>query len=206
MHHTTVSLIIATFLIALTHAILPNHWMPFALTGRAQKWSLTKTVCVTVIASMGHSLITVILGTIIAFMGFQITKHTESYAESISGIILIIIGIAFFTIGRFRSSAHDHNHSKFSDKAIVISLFLMLTCSPCVAVLPLFLAASSFNWGTLVALSLILSFTTVSCTTGLTILAYKGVTKINLCAIENYEKEIIGGILSLLGIVFLIIH
>lgn len=206
MHHNSLSLIIATFLIALTHAILPNHWMPFALTGRGQKWGLTKTIFVTVIASLGHSLITGILGTIIAIMGFQITKHTESYAESISGIILIIIGIVFFITGRLRSSTHDHNHSKFSDRAIVISLFLMLTCSPCVAVLPLFLAASSFNWGMLVLLSLILSFTTVSCTTGLTILAYKGVTKINLCAIENYEKEIIGGILSLLGVVFLLIQ
>lgn len=206
MHQNLLSLIIATFFIALTHAILPNHWMPFALIGKGQKWGLTKTILVTVSAGLGHSLITSILGGIIAFMGFQITKHVETYAESVSGVILIIIGIVFFVIGRLRSSTHDHNHTKFSNKAIIVSLFLMLTCSPCVAVLPLFLAASSFSWGTLVILALVLSLTTVTCTTGLTILAYTGAKNINLCAIENYEKEIIGGILSLLGIIFLVIH
>jgi len=41
---------------------------------------------------------------------------------------------------------------------------------------------------------------------GLTILAYNGVRKINLCAIEHYERDIIGGILSFLGIIFLFVH
>ncbi len=40
----------------------------------------------------------------------------------------------------------------------------------------------------------------------LTTLAYTGVKKINLCSIENYEKEIIGGILTLIGIISLMVH
>ncbi len=101
---------------------------------------------------------------------------------------------------------HNHNHSKFSDKAITVSLFAMLSLSPCVAVLPLFLAAGAFNWGMLVLLSIILSGTTVSGMVGLTILAYTGVKKVNLCRIEHYEKEIIGGILALVGVVLLFVH
>lgn len=206
MYHTTISLIVATFFIALTHAIMPNHWMPFALIGKGQKWSLTKTVFVTAIAGLGHSIATSILGSIIAILGFHITKYAETIAEPLSGSILILIGIIFILIGRLRSNPHNHNHSKFSDKAIVISLFLMLSCSPCVAVLPIFLAASTFSWSTLLLLSVVLSATTISGMLGLTIIAYKGVTKINLCSIENYEKEILGGILTLVGTIFLIIH
>ncbi len=206
MHHTPISLIVATFCIALTHAIMPNHWMPFALIAKGQKWSLTKTILVTVIAGLGHSIVTGILGSIITIMGFHISKHAEAIAEPISGIILIIIGITFVIFGRLRPCTHNHGQSKFSDKAIVISLFLMLSCSPCVAVLPIFLAASTFSWGTLFLLIIILSATTVSGMTALTTIAYTGVKRINLCRIEHHEKEIIGGMLSVLGIVFLIIH
>ncbi len=167
---------------------------------------MTKTILVTVIAGLGHSIVTGILGTIITIMGFHISKHAEAIAEPISGIILIIIGIAFVIVGRLRPCTHNHGQSKFSDKAIVISLFLMLSCSPCVAVLPIFLAASTFSWGTLFLLIIMLSVTTVSGMTALTTIAYTGVKKINLCRIEHHEKEIIGGMLSVLGIVFLIIH
>ncbi len=206
MQHTTISLMGATFFIALTHAVMPNHWMPFALIGKGQKWSLAKTILITAIAGLGHSITTCILGSIIAILGFNIAKYAETFAEPFSGLILIIIGITFILIGRLRSNPHDHNHSKFSDKAIIFSLFMMLSCSPCVAVLPIFLAASTFSWNTLLLLSIVLSVTTVSGMSGLTILAYKGVQKINLCSIENYEKEILGGILTIIGIIFFIMH
>ena len=206
MQQTTISLIGATFFIALTHAVMPNHWMPFALVGRGQKWSLTKTISITAIAGLGHSIATCILGTIIALLGLQIAKYTETIAEPFAASILIILGIAFIVIGRLRPCKHNHNHSNFSDKTIVISLFMMLSCSPCVAVLPIFLAASTYSWGMLLLLSVILSVTTVSSMAVLTTLAYSGVRKINLCRIEHYEREIIGGILSTIGIIFLFVH
>ncbi len=206
MHNTAIGLIGATFFIALTHAIMPNHWMPFALIGKGQKWSLTKTIFITAIAGLGHSITTTILGLIIAFLGFHITKYAETIAEPLAGIILIVLGIAFIIVGRLRHGTHNHNHSKFSDKAIAISLFAMLSSSPCVAALPLFLAASTFNWSTIVLLSIILSVTTVSGMLALTTLAYTGVRKINLCSIEEYEKEIIGGVLTLIGIISLMVH
>lgn len=206
MYDTTISLIGATFFIALTHAIMPNHWMPFALIGKGQKWSLTKTIFITAFAGLGHSLTTTLLGFIIAILGFHITKYAESVAEPLAGFILIVLGITFIIVGRLKHGTHNHNHSKFSDKTLAISLFAMLSFSPCVAALPLFLAASTFSWSKLVLLSIILSVTTVSGMLVLTILAYTGVKKINLCSIEDYEKEIIGGILTLIGIITLIVH
>ncbi|MDN3514020.1 MAG: hypothetical protein NG747_06440 [Candidatus Brocadia sp.] len=206
MQHTTVNLIGATFFIALTHAIMPNHWMPFALIGKGQKWSLTKTILITAVTGLGHSITTNLLGFIIAFLGFHITKYAETVAEPMGGIILIVLGIAFVIVGRLRHGTHNHDHSKFSDKAIALSLFAMLSCSPCVAVLPIFLAASTLSWSMIVLLAITLSVTIVSSMLVLTTLAYTGVKKINLCSIENYEKEIIGGILTLIGIISLMVH
>ena len=207
MYNTTIGLIGATFFIALTHAVMPNHWMPFALVGKGQKWGLTKTLLVTAIAGLGHSITTSLIGFIIAVLGFQITAHAEAIVEPLAGIVLIIIGIAFIAVGRFRQRPHSHNHAIFSDKLVVVSLLMMLSCSPCIAVLPIFLAASAYSWGMLFSLFAILTITTVSGMVVLTVLAYYGVMKINLCKVEHYEKEIIGGILTLVGIaVFLIRH
>ncbi|MCF6157379.1 MAG: hypothetical protein E3K32_02130 [wastewater metagenome] len=206
MQNTIISLMAATFFIALTHAIMPTHWMPFALVGREQKWGLTKTVFVTAGAGLGHSLITSVIGSVIALLGFSITEHIETYAEPLSGSVLIVIGIVFIIVGRLKHKRHNHNHSELPDKAIIISLFLMLSCSPCVALLPIFLAASTFSWTTLLLLAIILSVTTISGMLGLTILTYKGIKKINICKIEPYEKEIVGGILTTIGIVFLVVH
>lgn len=206
MYNTTISIIGATFFIALTHAIMPNHWMPFALIGKGQKWGLTKTVFIAAIAGLGHSITTTLLGFLIAIMGFHITKYTETFAEPLAGSILIVLGITFVIVGRLRHGTHNHNHAKFSDKTIAISLFIMLSTSPCVAALPIFLAANTFSWTKLLMLSIILSVTTISAMLVLTILAYKGVKKINLCSVEEYEKEIIGGILIIIGIISFVAH
>ncbi|MGQ3684191.1 MAG: hypothetical protein ACUBOA_04125 [Candidatus Loosdrechtia sp.] len=206
MQDTTFSLVAATFFIALTHSIMPTHWMPFALIGREQKWSLTKVVFVTTISGLGHSAITSILGSVIALFGFHIAEYAEILAEPVSGAVLITIGIVFIAMGRLKQKDHNHNHSKLSDKAIIVSLFLMLSCSPCVALLPIFFAAGTFNWSIFLLLALILSGTTVFVMLGLTILTFKGVQKINICKIEPYEKEIVGGILTMVGILFLVLH
>lgn len=206
MYSNTVSLIGATFFIALAHAVMPTHWMPFALIGREQKWSLPKTILITAIAGLGHSVTTSILGSIIALLGFEITKYVEAFSEPLSGSILIILGIAFIVVGRLKPHVHSHSNITFSDKAIFISLFMMLSFSPCVAMLPIFLAASTFSWSMLLLLCIILSATTVSVMLILTILAYSGVKRIVFSKIECYEKEIIGGILSVIGVIFLIVH
>ena len=189
MYDTTVGLIGATFFIALTHAVMPNHWMPFALVGKGQKWGLTKTILVTAIAGLGHSITTSIIGFIIALLGYHITAHAEAIIEPLAGVVLIIMGIVFVIVGRLRQCPHSHNHSIFSDKLVVVSLLMMLSCSPCIAVLPIFLAASAYNWGMLFSLFAILTITTVSGMVGLTVLAYYGVMKVNLVRWNNMKKK-----------------
>ena len=32
--------------VALLHALMPTHWLPFSIVGQAQKWTLSKTLVV----------------------------------------------------------------------------------------------------------------------------------------------------------------
>ena len=73
------------------------------------KWSLTKTVFITSIAGLGHSVATCVLGSIIALIGLRISKYAETVAEPIAACILIVLGIVFVVFGRLRPCKHDHN-------------------------------------------------------------------------------------------------
>jgi hypothetical protein len=210
MYQTTVGLIAATFGVALLHAAMPNHWMPFVIVGKAQKWSLTRMLTITGIASLGHSILTCAIGFIVALMGYQITRYVENYMGYLTGGILIVLGIVYVALGRWRRGGlHTHEgHSThyLSDKVAVTSLFTMLCFSPCEAALPIFLAASAMSWGILIMMAIILTIATLFGMLVLSALAYRGMQKLRFESIERYEKELVGGILAFIGAMVIIFH
>lgn len=210
MYQTTVGLIAATFGVALLHAAMPNHWMPFVLVGKAQGWSTMRMLTITGMASLGHSIITCAIGFIVALMGYQITRHVESYIGYLTGVILIILGIVYVALSRWRRvRLHTHGGHPahyLSDKVAATSLFTMLCFSPCEAVLPIFLAASAMSWGTLLAMAIILTTSTLLGMLVLTALAYRGVQRLKFESIERYEKELVGAMLTFIGIMVIIFH
>ncbi len=208
MYQTTVGLIIATFGVALLHAAMPNHWMPFVLVGKAQGWSITRTLTVTGTASLGHSVITCVIGFVVALMGAQISRYVESRIGCLTGIILIILGVAYLALSRWhrvRPHTHEgHSAHYLSDKAAATSLFSMLCFSPCEAALPIFLAASAMSWGILLAMAIILTTSTLFGMLALTALAYRGMQRLKFESLERYEKELVGAILTFIGIMVFI--
>lgn len=210
MYQTIVGLISATFGVAILHAAMPNHWMPFVLVGKAQGWSITRTLAITGIASLGHSIVTCIIGFVVAVTGYQITRYVESHIGYFMGIILIILGIAYVVLSRWRRvRLHTHEgHSAhyLSDKAAAASLFTMLCFSPCEAALPIFLAASTMSWGILLTMAIILTTSTLFGMLALTALAYRGMQRLKFESLERYEKEFVGAILTFIGIMVIVFH
>lgn len=210
MYQTTVGLIIATFGVALLHAAMPNHWMPFVLVGKAQGWSITRTLTITGTASLGHSVITCVIGFVVALMGAQISRYVESRIGYLTGIILIILGVAYLALSRWhrvRPHTHEGHSARYlSDKAAATSLFSMLCLSPCEAALPIFLAASAMSWGILLTMAIILTTSTLFGMLALTALAYRGMQRLKFESLERYEKELVGAILTFIGIMVFIFH
>lgn len=103
------SLIIAGLSVSFFHAILPNHWLPFVLAGRAQKWPLGKTLSIVVLAGGGHVAITTLLGILIVGMGLALSDYIEAWAAPLSSGILILFGL-FYIVQYFRGGTHHHLH------------------------------------------------------------------------------------------------
>jgi len=97
------------FTIAFLHAAIPTHWLPFVLTGRAQKWSRGKTLAVTALAGAGHVLFTAVLGFLVAWLGFALTDRVGAWFPRIAGGAVLVFGL-FYLYRQFSGKTHGHSH------------------------------------------------------------------------------------------------
>jgi len=102
--------------VAVLHSILPDHWVPLAVVGRTQRWSLFRVARVSALASAGHVVASVVLAGIIAAIGLQFQRQLETQQGHIVGAVLILTGVGFLIWGLTgHSQDHDHGHSHDHD-------------------------------------------------------------------------------------------
>ena len=65
------SLLGAGFAAAFLHAALPTHWLPFVLVGRAQRWTLRRTLGAVVAAGLAHIATTAVVGELVVGSGLE---------------------------------------------------------------------------------------------------------------------------------------
>jgi nickel/cobalt exporter len=110
------SIVLAGFTVAFFHTAIPTHWLPFALTGRAQGWSRTKTLTITGFAALGHTAFTTFLGVLVALLGMTVDRWTGQIFPWIAGGLLFAVGLFFLArqaTGRGHAHflhRHDHPH------------------------------------------------------------------------------------------------
>ena len=103
--------------LGLVHTLLgPDHYLPFVAMARAGRWSMKKTVLVTLLCGAGHVLGSVILGLAGVALGltlFQL-ETIESYRGELAGWMLIAFGVVYLTWGvwfALRRQPHTHLHA-----------------------------------------------------------------------------------------------
>jgi len=102
--------------VAVLHSILPDHWVPLAVVGRTQRWSLFRVARVSALASAGHVLASVVLAGIIAAIGLQFQRQLETQQGHIVGAVLILTGVGFLIWGlTVHEHSHDHGHAHDHD-------------------------------------------------------------------------------------------
>jgi len=112
---------------------------------------------------------------------------------------------------------HDHGHETIaeelaqahppprkSDWAAILSLFALLTFSPCEGFIPVYVSGVRYGWGGFFLLTAILSVGTVAGMIVFTWLTLAGIEKLKLAWLEKYESGVLGGLLVMLGIVVIL--
>jgi nickel/cobalt transporter (NicO) family protein len=107
MSATTPALFAAAAGVGFGHAVLPDHWVPLAVLGRARRYPLSKIARLSGLAGVGHVLLSILLGAVIIAVGLQFRSAVSSAQDTIIGCLLIATGIGF---GVLQATGHGHHH------------------------------------------------------------------------------------------------
>lgn len=183
MQSTSVPLLlIAAGTVGFLHSILPDHWVPLAVIGRTQRWSVARVARVSFLASVGHVLTSLIIAAIIAAVGLQFRHAFETQQGHIVGVILVLTGLGFLIWaltghGGHHHDEHDHHHHDHQQehgahpvpgdtlvrRFAAIAVPFGAAASPDLTILPVALAASAVSIGAVVGC--LASFTVVTLST-----------------------------------------
>lgn len=140
---STISVLLIGFVLGLHHAVEADH-LAAVSTIVSEKKSLFSASIVGGLWGLGHTISLFVVGAVVIFLKFQISKTTEVRLEAIVGVMLVLLGInalrKLFTAKKFHLHAHEHgerehvhihshgdesdpaSHHRFSPRSILIGM------------------------------------------------------------------------------------
>jgi nickel/cobalt transporter (NicO) family protein len=100
------------------HAVLPDHWVPLAVIGRARRYPLARVARLSSLAGVAHVMVSIALGAVIIAIGLQFRSTIQSAQDTIIGLVLIATGLGFVVLeltGHGHAHGHDHDHAHSHD-------------------------------------------------------------------------------------------
>lgn len=202
------TLAVAAITVGSLHTLAPDHWVPFAALARARGWSAARTVGVTVLCGFGHVTVSTLLGLIGLFIGVEMIESLGRRMESIAGILLVLFGLVYCAWGLRRAAGktlHGHAHSHYDhiheDRSTAWSLFLLFSADPCVAVIPLLVAAAPLGTLGIVSIIAVYEVATIATMILLVLPARAGVTMFRAPWLTRYEHAAAGALIVVAGVV-----
>ncbi len=189
------------------HALAPDHWAPFAALARAQRWSAGRTTRVTLLCGFGHVTGSVVLGVLAIGFGLELVTSLGHRLEAWAGLLLIAFGVAYGLWGLRRAAGerlHGHVHAHYDhvhDAARLTprALFLLFSADPCVAVIPLVVAAAPLGAAAVAAVALVYEVATLATMTALVLAAWRGARALRTRWLDRYGDAAAGALVAALG-------
>jgi ABC-type nickel/cobalt efflux system permease component RcnA len=92
---------------ALLHTLIPDHWLPFVLIGRAQRWSGTTTALVSGVSAAIHVALSVALGLLTLGIGIGAAEIVGESLERAGAVLLMLFGVGY-AWWAWRKGGHFH--------------------------------------------------------------------------------------------------
>lgn len=216
--------LIAALSMATLHALIPSHWLAFTLVARSQGWPIHRALGVTAIAGGGHAITTTVLGLVVAGLGKTAARSIPESAEHIAtSVVLIGLGLYVLIPQLRKGGPGHHDHGPFcthhaleddhipadaahhgqarviSSRTTIATLIAGMTLSPCLDILPLYVAAAELSWPLIIAVSAILAAVTVALMVLFVWASLAGLERLKIPWLERNEPTVAGIILIVLG-------
>jgi hypothetical protein len=191
------------------HSLAPDHWVPFAALARARGWGAGRTARITILCGFGHVTVSVLLGVLGLLCGLEVVSTLGSRLEAWGGMLLLAFGLGYAIWGLRRAAGarlHGHAHPHYDhvhDEAHLTpwTLFLLACADPCVAVVPLIVAAAPLGAGAVAGVAAVYEVATISTMTVLVLAAWRGAAAIRARWMDRYGDAVAGALIAVLGAV-----
>ena len=184
------------------HALAPDHWVPFSVLGRARGWSPARTIRLTLLCGLGHVSVSAAFGIAALLLGARAVTALGSTLQSNAALLLIGFGLAYMVWGLWRSFsqrlAHTHPHD---DKLTEWSLFAFFCADPCVALIPMIIAASSRGWGAILSVIIVYELAMFTMMVTLVMTSHAGARALRFPFLDRYGDAVAGATIVMLGTV-----
>lgn len=203
------SLLGTGFATAFLHAALPTHWLPFALVGRAQRWSLPHLLGAVGTAGLAHIATTAVVGGLIVVAGLALDQWISGLLPWVSAGLLFLFGVFYLTRATLRrprtagGPEFDLPEPTVTHAAAFWGLVAMMAVSPGEVLLPIYLSQAKEGLLVLGALTLAFAAGTVAGMSVFTLLARAGWSVLRLERWARYEGAVLG--IALIGIGLLVV-
>lgn len=218
--------------IGFVHTLLgPDHYLPFIALSKARRWSLRKTLWISIGCGLGHVFSSILLGFVGISFGWAVGElvSIEGQRGTIASWLLLSFGV-LYTLWGLRKGFLGHTHSHIINGKIISHshekgldekneqdhlekhnttpwmLFLIFVFGPCEPLIPILMypAIQKDLW-TLVAVVVAFSLATLLTMVSVVALAYRGLSFLKLDALERWTHALAGGAISIVaaGMVFL---
>lgn len=191
---------------AFLHAAIPTHWLPFVLVGRAQRWSLPRTLFAVAAAGLAHIATTAVAGGLIVAAGLALDQWIAGVLPWISAALLFAFGTFYLARAVIRRPVLaggppvETPEPTVSDAAAVLGLVAMMAISPGEVLLPIYLSSAEEGLPVLIALTGAFLAGTLLGMAVFTTLARAGASLLRLERWARYEGAVLGAALILLGL------
>jgi nickel/cobalt transporter (NicO) family protein len=212
---------------AIIHALIPDHWLPFVLISRVERWSEERAAALAGMAGALHVLVSLLAGGAAILLGSttveSLAARTGRSLGFLGGVLLVVFG-AVYGIWRHRREArshprtdrpegdprphvHAHGHLLerwFHGTLTARALVLVIGISPCALLVPILLAAGTESPLAVLASAAGFALCTVATMVGITIFAMRGMRRIDLPFFARYGDLISGALVSAIGVMMML--
>ncbi|MGH9420083.1 MAG: hypothetical protein ACRD3J_08925 [Thermoanaerobaculia bacterium] len=208
----TLALLLAAATVGSLHTMAPDHWMPFAALARSRGWTGWRAARTTILCGFGHVTVSAALGVASLFVGLGIIHVIGAHLENQANVLLMVFGTIYVIWGVRRSfrrdphavvHPHDHHHAHGHhdhDHGLTEwSLFLLFSADPCVAVIPMIVAASGRGWGAVGAVIVTYEVATIATMVILVAFAHAGARTMRAPWIDRYGDVAAGALIVTVG-------
>ncbi|HXH38167.1 MAG TPA: hypothetical protein VNN08_06040 [Thermoanaerobaculia bacterium] len=212
MNGMTWTLGVTAAVIGALHTMAPDHWMPFAALARARGWSAPRAARTTILCGFGHVTTSAALGIAALFAGLGAIRLIGGTLASFANVLLMGFGTIYMIWGLRRSFRrdplavihphshhHPHGHNDHDHGLTERSLFVLFSADPCVAVIPMILAAAGAGWFAVAAVIIAYEIATIATMVVLVTAAHAGVRAIRAPWFDRYGDATAGALIVCVG-------